>query len=246
MNGETILTMRDIVKCYQMGEEEQMILKHIDFSMCRGEFVSILGPSGSGKSTMMNIIGCLDVPTSGSYILSGQDTSDMDEEELAHIRNREIGFIFQSFQLLPRLNALENVELPLVYAGVSPSERRRRAKAVLERVGLENKMKNYPNQLSGGQQQRLAIARAVVTEPTILLADEPTGALDQATGRQVMQLFRQLHDEGRTIIMITHDVNIAANAQRIVHILDGRLWEGDPPPEGETAGAGAEGGGADV
>ena len=246
MNGETILTMRDIVKCYQMGEEEQMILKHIDFSMCRGEFVSILGPSGSGKSTMMNIIGCLDVPTSGSYILSGQDTSDMDEEELAHIRNREIGFIFQSFQLLPRLNALENVELPLVYAGVSPSERRRRAKAVLERVGLENKMKNYPNQLTGGQQQRVAIARAVVTEPTILLADEPTGALDQATGRQVMQLFRQLHDEGRTIIMITHDVNIAANAQRIVHILDGRLWEGDPPPEGETAGAGAEGGGADV
>ena len=246
MNGETILTMRDIVKCYQMGEEEQMILKHIDFSMSRGEFVSILGPSGSGKSTMMNIIGCLDVPTSGSYILSGQDTSDMDEEELAHIRNREIGFIFQSFQLLPRLNALENVELPLVYAGVSPSERRRRAKAVLERVGLENKMKNYPNQLSGGQQQRVAIARAVVTEPTILLADEPTGALDQATGRQVMQLFRQLHDEGRTIIMITHDVNIAANAQRIVHILDGRLWEGDPPPEGETAGAGAEGGGADV
>ena len=246
MNGETILTMRDIVKCYQMGEEEQMILKHIDFSMCRGEFVSILGPSGSGKSTMMNIIGCLDVPTSGSYILSGQDTSDMDEEELAHIRNREIGFIFQSFQLLPRLNALENVELPLVYAGVSPSERRRRAKAVLERVGLENKMKNYPNQLSGGQQQRVAIARAVVTEPTILLADETTGALDQATGRQVMQLFRQLHDEGRTIIMITHDVNIAANAQRIVHILDGRLWEGDPPPEGETAGAGAEGGGADV
>ena len=223
-----------------------MSLKHIDFSMCRGEFVSILGPSGSGKSTMMNIIGCLDVPTSGSYILSGQDTSDMDEEELAHIRNREIGFIFQSFQLLPRLNALENVELPLVYAGVSPSERRRRAKAVLERVGLENKMKNYPNQLSGGQQQRVAIARAVVTEPTILLADEPTGALDQATGRQVMQLFRQLHDEGRTIIMITHDVNIAANAQRIVHILDGRLWEGDPPPEGETAGAGAEGGGADV
>ena len=246
MNGETILTMRDIVKCYQMGEEEQMILKHIDFSMCRGEFVSILGPSGSGKSTMMNIIGCLDVPTSGSYILSGQDTSDMDEEELAHIRNREIGFIFQSFQLLPRLNALENVELPLVYAGVSPSERRRRAKAVLERVGLENKMKNYPNQLSGGQQQRVAIARAVVTEPTILLADEPPGALDLATGRQVMQLFRQLHDEGRTIIMITHDVNIAANAQRIVHILDGRLWEGDPPPEGETAGAGAEGGGADV
>ena len=241
-----LIELKDIYKIYHMGEETVHALDGVSLTIDQGEFVAIVGSSGSGKSTAMNIIGCLDVPTSGSYILSGQDTSDMDEEELAHIRNREIGFIFQSFQLLPRLNALENVELPLVYAGVSPSERRRRAKAVLERVGLENKMKNYPNQLSGGQQQRVAIARAVVTEPTILLADEPTGALDQATGRQVMQLFRQLHDEGRTIIMITHDVNIAANAQRIVHILDGRLWEGDPPPEGETAGAGAEGGGADV
>ena len=241
-----LIEFRQVCKTYQMGDTTVRAADHISMRIEKGEFVAIVGQSGSGKSTCMNIIGCLDVPTSGSYILSGQDTSDMDEEELAHIRNREIGFIFQSFQLLPRLNALENVELPLVYAGVSPSERRRRAKAVLERVGLENKMKNYPNQLSGGQQQRVAIARAVVTEPTILLADEPTGALDQATGRQVMQLFRQLHDEGRTIIMITHDVNIAANAQRIVHILDGRLWEGDPPPEGETAGAGAEGGGADV
>ena len=241
-----LIEFRQVCKTYQMGDTTVRAADHISMRIEKGEFVAIVGQSGSGKSTCMNIIGCLDVPTSGSYILSGQDTSDMDEEELAHIRNREIGFIFQSFQLLPRLNALENVELPLVYAGVSPSERRRRAKAVLERVGLENKMKNYPNQLSGGQQQRVAIARAVVTEPTILLADEPTGTLDQATGRQVMQLFRQLHDEGRTIIMITHDVNIAANAQRIVHILDGRLWEGDPPPEGETAGAGAEGGGADV
>ena len=241
-----LIEFDEVCKYYQMGDTTVKAADHISMKIEKGEFVAIVGQSGSGKSTCMNIIGCLDVPTSGSYILSGQDTSDMDEEELAHIRNREIGFIFQSFQLLPRLNALENVELPLVYAGVSPSERRRRAKAVLERVGLENKMKNYPNQLSGGQQQRVAIALAVVTEPTILLADEPTGALDQATGRQVMQLFRQLHDEGRTIIMITHDVNIAANAQRIVHILDGRLWEGDPPPEGETAGAGAEGGGADV
>lgn len=227
MNGETILTMRDIVKCYQMGEEEQMILKHIDFSMCRGEFVSILGPSGSGKSTMMNIIGCLDVPTSGSYILSGQDTSDMDEEELAHIRNREIGFIFQSFQLLPRLNALENVELPLVYAGVSPSERRRRAKAVLERVGLENKMKNYPNQLSGGQQQRVAIARALAAAPAIILADEPTGNLDSKTSQDVLSLLKVTSQKfAQTIVMITHNEEIAQLADRIIRIEDGRIVTG--------------------
>ena len=226
MNGETILTMRDIVKCYQMGEEEQMILKHIDFSMCRGEFVSILGPSGSGKSTMMNIIGCLDVPTSGSYILSGQDTSDMDEEELAHIRNREIGFIFQSFQLLPRLNALENVELPLVYAGVSPSERRRRAKAVLERVGLENKMKNYPNQLSGGQQQRVAIARALIAQPDIIFADEPTGNLDNRSGSEVMEVLKNIwEDMDKSLVIITHDSRIARMAKRQFHITDGVLSE---------------------
>lgn len=224
MNGETILTMRDIVKCYQMGEEEQMILKHIDFSMCRGEFVSILGPSGSGKSTMMNIIGCLDVPTSGSYILSGQDTSDMDEEELAHIRNREIGFIFQSFQLLPRLNALENVELPLVYAGVSPSERRRRAKAVLERVGLENKMKNYPNQLSGGQQQRVAIGRALMNSPAVMLADEPTGSLDSQNSQEILRLLKESHRKyHQTLLLVTHDASIALQADRILTIADGRV-----------------------
>ena len=221
MNGETILTMRDIVKCYQMGEEEQMILKHIDFSMCRGEFVSILGPSGSGKSTMMNIIGCLDVPTSGSYILSGQDTSDMDEEELAHIRNREIGFIFQSFQLLPRLNALENVELPLVYAGVSPSERRRRAKAVLERVGLENKMKNYPNQLSGGQQQRVAIARALAMHPDILCFDEPTSALDPELTGEVLRVIRGLAEQKTTMLIVTHEMAFARDVADRVIFMDG-------------------------
>lgn len=230
MNGETILTMRDIVKCYQMGEEEQMILKHIDFSMCRGEFVSILGPSGSGKSTMMNIIGCLDVPTSGSYILSGQDTSDMDEEELAHIRNREIGFIFQSFQLLPRLNALENVELPLVYAGVSPSERRRRAKAVLERVGLENKMKNYPNQLSGGQQQRVAIARALAMHPDILFFDEPTSALDPELTGEILKVIRSLAEEKMTMVVVTHEMAFARDVSDRVIFMDGGVIveEGDP------------------
>ena len=224
--GKEILVMRDIVKVYQMGEEEQMILKHINFSVCENEFVSILGPSGSGKSTMMNIIGCLDVQTSGEYLLSGHNVSEMDEVELARIRNKEIGFVFQSFQLLPRLNALENVELPLIYSKIPPHERKIKAEAMLERVGLANKMQHFPNQLSGGQQQRVAIARALVTKPTILLADEPTGALDQQTGHQVIELFKELHKEGRTIIMITHDIKIAENAHRIVNILDGNLSEG--------------------
>ena len=221
-----ILSMRDIVKCYFMGEEEQVILDHVNFKVHEGEFVSILGPSGSGKSTMMNILGCLDVPTSGQYVLSGHDVSGMDEAELARIRNREIGFIFQSFQLLPRLTAAENVELPLIYAGMHGAQRRKQAAEALEGVGLGEKMKHYPNQLSGGQQQRVAIARAMVTHPTILLADEPTGALDQKTGLQVMELFKKLHEQAKTIIMITHDVNIAKNAGRIVRILDGKLTEG--------------------
>ncbi|MCI9272739.1 MAG: ABC transporter ATP-binding protein [Clostridiales bacterium] len=220
-----ILSMKDIVKCYDMGEEQQTILDHIDFSVREGEFVSILGPSGSGKSTMMNILGCLDVPTSGYYKLSGNDVDHMEERELARIRNREVGFVFQAFQLLPRLTAAENVELPLIYAGVNASERRERAASMLDRVGLSHKMEHYPNQLSGGQQQRVAIARAMVTQPTILLADEPTGALDQKTGRQVMELFQELNREGRTIIMITHDEQIARNASRIVRILDGKLTE---------------------
>ncbi len=223
---EKLLEMTDIVKCYTIGDEEQVVLNHIDFNVSRGEFVSILGPSGSGKSTMMNIIGCLDVPTSGKYILNGREIADLDQIELAHIRNKEIGFIFQSFQLLKRNTILENVELPLIYAKLSRKERRERAASMLERMGLGNKMDFYPNQLSGGQQQRVAISRAVVTQPSILLADEPTGALDQKTGAQVMELFHELNEEGRTIIMITHDKHIAEHAGRIVKILDGVMSEG--------------------
>lgn len=220
-----ILNMQNINKSYYMGEEELEVLHNVNLTIHSGEFLSILGPSGSGKSTMMNIIGCLDVATSGKYLLSGNDIDDLDEKELALIRNKEIGFVFQSFQLLPRMNALQNVELPLIYSGLSASERKKRAKAILERVGLSDKMRNLPNQLSGGQQQRVAIARALVTEPTILLADEPTGALDQKTGTQVMELFEELNKDGRTIIMITHDSNIARHAKRVVSILDGYLTE---------------------
>ena len=219
-------SMRGIVKQYRMGDEIQTILKGIDLDIDEGEFLSVLGPSGSGKSTLMNIIGCLDTPTSGTYILHGRTIRDLSEKELARIRCREIGFIFQQFQLLPRLDALKNVELPLVYAGVPPRERRRRAEEMLVRVGLKDKMHHNRNQLSGGQQQRVAIARALATNPTILLADEPTGALDQTTGEQVMELFEALHDEGRTIVMITHDLKIARHGSRIVNILDGVLSEG--------------------
>ena len=219
-------SMRGIVKQYRMGDELQTILKGIDLDIDEGEFLAVLGPSGSGKSTLMNIIGCLDTPTSGTYILHGRTIRYLDEKELARIRCREIGFIFQQFQLLPRLDAMGNVELPLIYAGVSPRERRRRAEKMLVRVGLQDKMHHNRNQLSGGQQQRVAIARALATNPTILLADEPTGALDQTTGEQVMELFEALHDEGRTIVMITHDLKIARHGSRIVNILDGVLSEG--------------------
>ena len=219
-------SMRGIVKQYRMGDELQTILKGIDLDIDEGEFLSVLGPSGSGKSTLMNIIGCLDTPTSGTYILHGRTIRDLSEKELARIRCREIGFIFQQFQLLPRLDAMGNVELPLIYAGVPPRDRRRRAEEMLVRVGLQDKMHHNRNQLSGGQQQRVAIARALATNPTILLADEPTGALDQTTGEQVMELFEALHDEGRTIVMITHDLKIARHGSRIVNILDGVLSEG--------------------
>ena len=224
--SEVFFKMEGINKFYRMGDEQMHILKDVNLSIEKGEYLSVLGPSGSGKSTLMNIIGCLDTPTSGSYILNGHLIEDMTEGELARIRNREIGFIFQNSQLLPRLNALRNVEMPLIYAGVPHKERRRRAMEMLERVGLADRMYHYPNQLSGGQQQRVAIARALVGNPNILLADEPTGALDQKTGKQVMQLFQELSDEGRTIVMITHDMNIAAYARRVVHIIDGELTEG--------------------
>ena len=222
----TFFQMTGITKSYWMGDEWSPVLRGIDLTIQEGEFLSGLGPSGSGKSTLMNIIGCLDTPTSGEYILHGRRVDDLEPDELARIRNREIGFIFQSFQLLPRQDALSNVELPLVYAGMPRQQRRERAAEMLRRVGLENKMDHLPNQLSGGQQQRVAIARALATNPTILLADEPTGALDQKTGHQVMDLFHELHDEGRTIIMITHDRHIAQNASRLVRILDGVLSEG--------------------
>lgn len=227
MDGE-FFRMTDIVKTYRMGDEEQMVLKHVNLSIDEGEFLSVLGPSGSGKSTLMNIIGCLDTPTSGEYVLRGRLVSDLDQRELARIRSHEIGFIFQSFQLLPRLDALRNVELPLIYAGVPPRERVRRAQEMLERVGLSNRMHHYARQLSGGQQQRVAIARALAGNPSLLLADEPTGALDQETGRQVMALFSDLYREGRTIIMITHDAHIASYAHRTVNVLDGVLTEGAP------------------
>ena len=232
METSTFFRMEKINKFYQMGEEQAHILKDIDLSIERGEYLSVLGPSGSGKSTLMNIIGCLDVATSGSYTLHGQSVNDMTEMELARLRSQEIGFIFQNSQLLPRLTAQKNVELPLIYAGIGPRERRRRAQELLERVGLSDRMEHTPNQLSGGQQQRVAIARALAGNPMLLLADEPTGALDQKTGKQVMALFRELNDEGRTIIMITHDMNIARNARRVVHIIDGELTEG-----GETSDA---------
>ena len=218
--------MENINKFYHMGDEDMQVLKDVNLEIREGEFLSVLGPSGSGKSTLMNIIGCLDTASSGVYILRDHVIEDMDEGELAGIRSRDIGFVFQNSQLLPRLDALRNVELPLIYAGVSQRERTRRAKEMLERVGLSDRMRHYPNQLSGGQQQRVAIARALVTNPAILLADEPTGALDQKTGKQIMQLFKELNGEGRTIIMITHDMNIAANARRVVHIIDGVLTEG--------------------
>ena len=223
---DVFFRMEKINKFYPMGEEQAHILKDVDLCIDEGEFLSVLGPSGSGKSTLMNIIGCLDVATSGQYTLRGREIEDLTEVELARIRSQEIGFIFQNSQLLPRLTAQKNVELPLIYAGVAPRERRRRASEMLERVGLSDRMNHLPNQLSGGQQQRVAIARALVGNPTLLLADEPTGALDQKTGKQVMALFRELNAEGHTIIMITHDMNIAANARRVVHIIDGELTEG--------------------
>ena len=225
MAGE-FFRMWNIVKSYRMGGEEQVVLKGIDLDIQPGEFLSILGPSGSGKTTLMNLIGCLDTPTSGEYILDGQLIRALSEKELARIRSREIGFIFQQFQLLPRMTAQKNVELPLVYAGIGGAQRAQRARQMLELVGLGDKLDHYPNQLSGGQQQRVAIARAMVAQPNLLLADEPTGALDQQTGRQVMQLFREINAQGHTIVMITHDGNIAKNASRIVKILDGQLSEG--------------------
>lgn len=226
MTSNTILYMKDIVKEYIVGGEVSRVLKGIDLTVEKGEFLAILGPSGSGKSTLMNIIGCLDVPTSGEYILDGKTIANQDERSLARIRNEEIGFIFQSFFLMQRQTALQNVKMPLIYANMSEKRQNEIAEEMLHKVGLADKKDYYPNQLSGGQQQRIAIARALANNPAILLADEPTGALDQKTGKQVMELFHELNEDGRTIIMITHDAKIASHSKRIVRILDGNIGEG--------------------
>ena len=211
-----------------MGDEEVHANDGISLSIYKGEFVAIVGKSGSGKSTLMNIIGALDVPTDGEYYLGGEDVSDMTDNQLAEIRNRMIGFIFQQYNLLPKLNLLENVELPLLYAGVDAAERKERALNSLERVGLKEKWKNFPNQLSGGQQQRVSIARALAGEPSLILADEPTGALDSRTGREVLDFLKKLNKEGNTIVMITHDNSIALEAERVVRIIDGKInFDGD-------------------
>ena len=222
-----LLSLRDITKTYRMGDVPFPVLHGITFTVERGEFVSILGPSGSGKSTLMNIIGCLDVPDGGTYTLGNRPVAGLTEGEMARLRNREIGFVFQNFQLLPRLSTLDNVMLPLIYAKVPRAARLARARAELARVGLADKEGNLPRQLSGGQQQRVAIARALVTRPRLLLADEPTGALDRATGAQIMDIFRSLNEEGITVVMITHDQKIASYASRTVHILDGRLYSAE-------------------
>ena len=220
---QALVEFRDVYKIYQMGDQEVRALDGVSFTVCEGEFLAIVGASGSGKSTCMNIIGCLDVPTSGTYHLKGRDVGKMNQNDLAEIRNELLGFIFQQYNLLPKLTLQENVELPLAYAGVSKAERHRRAKEVLERVGLGDKLKNRPNQLSGGQQQRVSIARALVGKPAVILADEPTGALDSRTGREVLALLQELHREGNTVVLITHDNAIAVQAQRIIRLEDGRV-----------------------
>ena len=218
-----ILKLTDICKDYQQGKEPVRVLKNIDLTVEQGEYLAIMGPSGSGKTTLMNIIGCLDVPTSGNYELQGENLQDLSDDALADIRNRHIGFVFQNFHLLPKMDALDNVALPLLYAGVSLKERRERAEEALKAVGLEERIHFLPNQLSGGQCQRVAIARAIVGKPDLLLADEPTGALDSKSGNQIMDIFRQLSQEGMTIIMITHEQAIAECADKIYYILDGEL-----------------------
>ena len=222
-----MIDLHDVSKVYQIGEERVHALDHVTLHIYPKEFVSVIGPSGSGKSTLMNIIGCLDAADAGTYRLDGIPIEDYGEKQLARVRNEKIGFIFQNSQMMARLDAMKNVELPLIYAGVRPRERVRRAEEMLVKVGLRDRLHHTPNQLSGGQQQRVAIARALVTRPSILLADEPTGALDQHTGHQIMDLFEELHEEGNTILMITHDLSVAKHARRVVHIIDGELTEAE-------------------
>ena len=219
----SLIETRDLWKTYAMGSEEIHALRGISIDIDRGEYVAIMGPSGSGKSTLMNLIGCLDTPSKGTYLLNGKHVGDMNDNELARIRNEEIGFVFQTFNLLPRATALHNVELPLVYAGVSATDREARARGALERVELGDRMTHRPNELSGGQRQRVAIARALVNNPSILLADEPTGNLDSKTGAEIMSLFAKLHKAGNTIVLVTHEADVAAFAHRTIHIRDGQV-----------------------
>lgn len=222
-NNPVIIEMKNITKTYIVGFEEVHALRGISLTVRKNEYIAVMGPSGSGKSTLMNIIGCLDSPTSGIYLFNGINVSDMDDNQLARIRNKEIGFVFQTFNLIPRSNALHNVELPLIYANVPASERKERARLALENVGLADRIFHKPNELSGGQRQRVAIARALINNPSIILADEPTGNLDSKTGEEIMQLFEELHQKGNTIILVTHEEYIAEHAKRIIRIRDGLI-----------------------
>ncbi len=233
----TIIRLANITKLYQMGEEQVHALQGVSLEIMQNEYVAIMGPSGSGKSTMMNIIGCLDTPTSGLYELNNTNVSEMNDNQLARIRNKEIGFVFQTFNLLARSDVLHNVELPLIYGGINVTERRRMAMESIERVGLSERMHHKPNELSGGQRQRVAVARALVTRPSILLADEPTGNLDTKTGEEIMQLFDALHREGNTIILVTHEEDIAAHAHRMIRLRDGRVERDEPVMNRRTYGA---------
>jgi putative ABC transport system ATP-binding protein len=222
-NREHLIEMHELTRVYQLGPQEIYALRGVDLIVGQGEYVAIMGPSGSGKSTLMNIIGCLDRPTAGKYILDGTPVESMNDDELAAVRNKKIGFVFQTFNLLARTTALQNVELPLVYAKIPRTERRQLAEGALAAVGLQDRMNHQPNELSGGQRQRVAIARALVNKPSLLLADEPTGNLDSQTGREILDLFRNLHDRGNSIIMVTHEDDVAKEAKRVIHIRDGKI-----------------------